>query len=400
MLIRVAAAGVNRPDVQQRKGAYPPPPGASPHLGLEVAGEVVAAGPGVSMAVGTQVCGLANGGGYAEYCAVPATQCLPWPKGYDAVRAAALPETFFTVWANLFDIGRLSAGESVLIHGGTSGIGTTAIQLAHAFGARAYATAGSAEKCEACVKLGADAAINYKAADFAESIKQFTNGAGVDVVLDMVGGPYAQKNLRCLAMDGRLVLIAFLGGPKVEQFDLTTIMIAPARRHRLHHAPPDGGAEGRDRAVAAGEGVAEAGGRQRRPRDPRDVPAGRGGGCAPADGEQRAHRQDHAYGVARDPRHPHGRRGQPGRGAAWAVRFRPQPRRAGARAWPRSTASSRWTCATTARAATHRRWTTTPWPPMWWRPWRRRDWRRRHVVGHSMGGKVAMRLALATPAPG
>ena len=225
VLIRVAAAGVNRPDVQQRKGAYPPPPGASPHLGLEVAGEVAAAGPGVSLAVGMQVCGLANGGGYAEFCVVPASQCLPWPKGYDAIRAGALPEAFFTVWANLFEIGRLREGESVLVHGGTSGIGTTAIQLARAFGARAYATAGSPEKCEACVKLGADAAINYKAADFAESIKQFTNGAGVDVVLDMVGGPYAQKNLRCLAMDGRLVIIAFLGGSKVEQFDLTTIMV-------------------------------------------------------------------------------------------------------------------------------------------------------------------------------
>ena len=224
VLIRVEAAGVNRPDIQQRKGLYPPPPGASPHLGLEVAGEVVAVGPGVSLTIGSKVCGLANGGGYAEYCVVPATQCLPWPTGYDAVRAAALPETFFTVWANLFDIGRLSAGESVLVHGGTSGIGTTAIQLARAFGARAYATAGSAAKCEACVKLGADAAINYKDADFADSIKQFTNGAGVNVVLDMVGGPYTQRNLRCLAMDGRLVLIAFLGGAKVEQLDLTTIM--------------------------------------------------------------------------------------------------------------------------------------------------------------------------------
>ena len=224
VLLRVAAAGVNRPDVQQRKGAYPPPPGANPHLGLEVAGEVAGVGPGVSIAVGTRLCGLANGGGYAEYCVVPATQCLPWPEGYDAVRAAALPETFFTVWANLFEIGRLRAGEAVLIHGGTSGIGTTAIQLAHAWGARVYATAGSAEKCEACVKLGADGAINYKDADFAESIKQFTNGAGVDVVLDMVGGPYAQRNLRCLAPGGRLVIIAFLGGPKVEQFDLLQIM--------------------------------------------------------------------------------------------------------------------------------------------------------------------------------
>jgi NADPH2:quinone reductase len=225
VLIRVAAAGVNRPDVAQRQGSYPPPPGASPHLGLEVAGEVAAVGPSVSsMAVGDLVCGLANGGGYAEYCAIPATQCLPWPKGYDAVRAAALPETFFTVWANMFDIGRLAAGESVLIHGGTSGIGTTAIQLAKAFGARAFATAGSTEKCDACVKLGAEAAINYKDADFVDSIAKLTGRAGVNVVLDMVGGPYAQKNLRCLAMDGRLVIIAFLGGPKAEQFDFMTVM--------------------------------------------------------------------------------------------------------------------------------------------------------------------------------
>ncbi len=220
VLIRVAAAGVNRPDVQQRKGAYPPPPGASPHLGLEVAGEVVA-GDGQ---MGAQVCGLANGGGYAEYCVVPATQCLPWPNGYDAVRAGALPETFFTVWANLFDIGRLQPGESVLVHGGTSGIGTTAIQLARALGSRVYATAGSQAKCDACLKLGADAAINYKQADFADSIKAFTNGAGVNVVLDMIGGPYAQRNLRCLAMDGRLVLIAFMGGSKAESLDLLTIM--------------------------------------------------------------------------------------------------------------------------------------------------------------------------------
>ena len=190
-----------------------------------MAGEVVAAGEGVGAAIGDRVCGLANGGGYAEYCIVPATQCLPWPVGYDAVQAAALPETFFTVWANLFQLGQLQSGQAALVHGGTSGIGTTAIQLARAFGSRIYATAGSADKCEACVKLGADAAINYKEADFADSIKQFTNGAGVNVVLDMVGAPYLQRNLRCLAMDGRLVLIAFLGGNKVEQLDLTAIMI-------------------------------------------------------------------------------------------------------------------------------------------------------------------------------
>ncbi len=225
VLIRVEAAGVNRPDVQQRKGAYPPPPGASPLLGLEVAGEVVALGPEVrAFRLGDKVCGLANGGGYAAYCAVPATQCLPWPAGYDAVRAAALPETYFTIWANLFQHGRLAAGERALIHGGTSGIGVTAIQLARAFGAEPYATAGSDEKCAACLKLGAAAAINYRTQDFVEEIKRLTDKRGVDVVLDMVGGPYFPRNLRCLAMDGRLVLIAFLGGSKVENFDLTPIM--------------------------------------------------------------------------------------------------------------------------------------------------------------------------------
>ena len=226
LLIRVEAAGVNRPDVQQRKGAYPPPPGASPLLGLEVAGEVVALGDGVEgFTVGDKVCALANGGGYAEYCSAPAGQCLPWPTGYDAIRAAALPETYFTVWANLFQLGRLQPGERALVHGGTSGIGVTAIQLAHEFGSRVYATAGTREKCDACLRFGADAAINYKEADFAASIKEFTEGKGVDVVLDMVGGAYAAQNLRCLAMDGRLVLIAFLGGSKAEGLDLTPIMV-------------------------------------------------------------------------------------------------------------------------------------------------------------------------------
>ena len=229
VLIRVLAAGVNRPDVLQRQGAYPPPSGASPVIGLEVAGQVVAAGPQAGWQVGDQVCALTNGGAYAEYCTAPGPQCLPWPAGYDAIRAAALPETYFTVWANLFQIGRLTQGESALIHGGTSGIGVTAIQLAHEFGSRVYATAGTQEKCDACVKFGADGAINYKEADFADSIRQFTGGAGVDVVLDMVGAPYAAKNLRCLALDGRLVLIGFLGGAKVERLDLTSIMT-----RRLH----------------------------------------------------------------------------------------------------------------------------------------------------------------------
>ncbi|MDE2582259.1 MAG: NAD(P)H-quinone oxidoreductase [Rhodospirillales bacterium] len=225
VLIRVLAAGVNRPDVQQRLGAYPPPPGASPIIGLEVAGEVAACGAeAAGFAVGDLVCALANGGGYAEYCAVPAAQCLPWPRGFDAVRAAALPETYFTVWANLFGHGRLAAGETALVHGGTSGIGVTAIQLAREFGATVYATAGSAEKCAACVKLGAAAAINYREQDFVAEVKRLAGGRGVDVVLDMVGGPYFARNLRCLAMDGRLVLIAFLGGSKTEAVDLVPIM--------------------------------------------------------------------------------------------------------------------------------------------------------------------------------
>ncbi len=225
VLIRVAAAGVNRPDIQQRRGLYPPPPNASPILGLEVAGEVVGLGEAATRwRIGDRVAALVNGGGYAEYCVAPEGQCLPWPSGYDAIRAGALPETYFTVWANLFQLGRLAPGERVLIHGGTSGIGVTALQLAAAFGATAYATAGSDEKCAACLRLGATAAINYRTQDFAAEIARLTDGAGVDVVLDMVGGPYAAANLRSLAKGGRLVLIAFLGGPKVENFDLTHVM--------------------------------------------------------------------------------------------------------------------------------------------------------------------------------
>ena len=225
VLIRVLAAGVNRPDVAQRSGSYPPPPGASPLLGLEVAGEVVATGAEVmAYRVGDRVCALTNGGGYAEYCVAPAPQCLPWPSGYDAVRAGALPETYFTVWANLFEGGRLAAGESTLIHGGTSGIGVTATQLARAFGATVHATAGSDEKCAACVKFGAASAINYRTQDFVEEIARLTGKRGVDVVLDMVGAPYLQRDLRVLAMDGRLVLIAFLQGSKVENFDFVTVM--------------------------------------------------------------------------------------------------------------------------------------------------------------------------------
>lgn len=225
VLIRVHAAGVNRPDVLQRKGLYPPPPGASPIIGLEVAGEVVERGPAaVGLSPGDQVCALTNGGGYAEYCAVPAAQCLRWPEGYDAIHAGALPETYFTVWANLFQLGRLHAGEQALIHGGTSGIGVTAIQLAREFGAKVYATAGTDAKCRACLDLGADAAFNYRTEDFADGVKRRTEGRGVDVILDMVGGPYAQRNVASLAKSGRLVLIAFLGGPKAENFDFTQVM--------------------------------------------------------------------------------------------------------------------------------------------------------------------------------
>jgi NADPH2:quinone reductase len=226
VLIRVQATGVNRPDVAQRKGEYPPPPGASPVIGLECAGEVVAVGADASpWKLGDKVCALTNGGAYAEYCAAPAAQCLPWPKGYDAIRAAALPETFFTVWANLFGHGKLAAGETALIHGGTSGIGVTAIQLAKAFGATVIATAGSAEKCAAMTSLGADVAVNYREQDFVEAVKVATGGKLANVVLDMVGAEYFNRNLRCLALDGRLVIIAFLGGFEVPQADLRPIMV-------------------------------------------------------------------------------------------------------------------------------------------------------------------------------
>lgn len=226
ILVKVEAAGVNRPDVAQRQGTYPPPKDASPILGLEVAGTVAAMASDVEgFSIGDPVCALANGGGYAEYCAVPAGQALPFPKGYDALRAAAIPETFFTVYANLFMMGGLKAGEKVLIHGGSSGIGTVAIQLASAFGAEVYTTAGSKEKCDACVELGAKRAINYREEDFAAVIRQETGKAGVDVILDMIGASYFQRNVGSLARDGRLVIIAFLGGAVAEKVDLTSIMV-------------------------------------------------------------------------------------------------------------------------------------------------------------------------------
>ncbi|MDR3386254.1 MAG: NAD(P)H-quinone oxidoreductase [Rudaea sp.] len=225
VLIRVFAAGVNRPDIIQRKGTYPPPPDASPILGLEVAGEVIALGAGVSgFAPGDRVCALANGGGYAEYCVAPATQCLRWPQGYEATRAAALPETYFTVWVNIFQMGRLSEGESLLVHGGTSGIGLTAIQLAREFGSTVFATAGSREKCAAAIKYGAQAAINYREEDFAERIHDLTLSQGVDVILDIVGAPYFVRNLHCLRKDGRLIEVATMHGSKVADFDISELM--------------------------------------------------------------------------------------------------------------------------------------------------------------------------------
>jgi len=217
VLIHVQAAGVNRPDIMQREGKYPPPPGASDLPGLEVAGTVVATGDDVrQLRHGDNVCALVNGGGYAQYCTAPAVLCLPFPDNFDAIQAAALPETFYTVWTNVFDRGRLAAGERFLVHGGSSGIGTTAIQLANAFGATVFATAGTKEKCDFCLELGAQFAINYREEDFAERIVALTDGAGVDVILDMVGGDYLSRNLKSLNDSGRLVQIAIQHGAKSE----------------------------------------------------------------------------------------------------------------------------------------------------------------------------------------
>jgi NADPH2:quinone reductase len=217
LLVKVAAAGVNRPDVAQRRGFYPPPPGASDIPGLEIAGEVVATGEGTSRyKIGDKVMALVPGGGYAEYCTAAELCALPVPPALSFEEAACVPETFLTVWHNVFQRGALKSGETLLIHGGSSGIGTTAIQLGKAFGAKVIITAGSQEKCDACVKLGADLAVNYKTGDFVAETKTFTGGAGANVILDMVGGDYIEKNLRCLAVEGRLVFIAFLHGSRAE----------------------------------------------------------------------------------------------------------------------------------------------------------------------------------------
>ena len=224
VLIRVAAAGVNRPDVLQRLGLYPLPPGVSDLPGLEVSGTIAAIGDGVTgWALGDAVCALTPGGGYAEYCRTPAGQCLPVPAGVSMLEAASLPETFFTVWINVFDRARLSPGETLLVQGGSSGIGVTAIQMAKAFGHRVFVTAGSDEKCRACEALGAERGINYRTEDFVAIVKSLTEKRGVDVILDMVGGDYVQRELKCLAVDGRLSLIAFLGGSKAE-LDMSDIL--------------------------------------------------------------------------------------------------------------------------------------------------------------------------------
>ena len=225
VLVKVAYAGVNRPDCLQRSGRYPPPPGASPIAGLELSGEVVALGEGVTQwKIGDSLCALANGGAYAEYACIPQGQALPVPKGYSLLQAAALPENFFTVWTNVFQRGRLQAGERFLVHGGSSGIGLTAIQLAHAFGAKVFCTVGSDEKAKACLAAGADFAINYRSQDFVEEVARATDKQGVNMILDMVGGPYIQRNLQSLAVDGRLVQIAFLQPSKVE-VDWVSLMV-------------------------------------------------------------------------------------------------------------------------------------------------------------------------------
>lgn len=249
ILVKVHAAGINRPDILQREGAYPPPPGASDIPGLEIAGEIVARGPHATKhLVGEKICALVPGGGYAEYCVVHESNALKLPAGMKFVDAAGIPETFFTVWTNVFDRGRLQEGETLLVHGGTSGIGTTAIMLAKAFGARVIATAGSDEKCAAVMRLGADLAINYRTQDFVSEVKTFTDGAGANVILDMVGGDYVQKNYSAAARDGRIVEIAFQKGSKVE-IDLMPLMLK-----RLTHT----GSTLRPRTVAEKAIIADA----------------------------------------------------------------------------------------------------------------------------------------------
>ena len=249
VLVRITAAGVNRPDVVQRQGFYPPPKGATDIPGLEIAGEVVALGPGATRwKLGDKVMALVVGGGYAQFCPAQESHCLPIPPGLSMAEAAAIPETFFTVWHNVFERGRLAAGEALLVHGGSSGIGTVAIQLAKAFGARVIATAGSTEKCAACHRLGADVAVNYKTEDFVAATKEATNGQGAEVILDMVGGDYIERNYEAAAVEGRIVQIAFQGSPKAT-VDFRRFMLK-----RLTHT----GSTLRARSVADKAGIARA----------------------------------------------------------------------------------------------------------------------------------------------
>jgi putative PIG3 family NAD(P)H quinone oxidoreductase len=249
VLIQVAAAGVNRPDAMQRRGQYPPPTGASDIPGLEVAGTIVEVGTDVTLwRLGDKVCALVTGGGYAEFCVAPAPQCLPIPRGLDLPTAAAIPETFFTVWTNVFERGRLQPGESILVHGGSSGIGTTAIQLARARGSRVFTTAGSAEKCAACEQLGAERCINYRETDFVVAVRELTGRKGVDVVLDIIGGDYVPRNIELLAVDGRLVQIGVQDGPDAQ------INLVPILRRRLTIT----GSTLRARSVAEKGAIAEA----------------------------------------------------------------------------------------------------------------------------------------------
>src|SRR3984957_11981822 len=249
ILVKVAAAGVNRPDVAQRKGLYPPPPGVTDIPGLEIAGAVVARGAGVRRwMAGDEITALVSGGGYAQYCVAHETHALPIPAGLTAAEAAAVPETFLTVWHNVFERGGLNAGETLLVHGGSSGIGTAAIQLAKAFGARVVTTAGTAEKCDACRRLGADVAVNYKGEDFVAATKAATGGAGAEVILDMVGGDYIERNYEAAAVEGRIVQIAFMGSPRAS-VDFRRIMLK-----RLHHT----GSTLRSRAIPDKAAIARA----------------------------------------------------------------------------------------------------------------------------------------------
>ncbi len=291
LLVRVKAAGVNRPDVLQRKGGYPPPPGAPSTPGLEIAGEVTGLGSGIKRyEVGDQVCALVPGGGYAEFAVVHEDNALPVPPGFSMEEAAAIPETFFTVWTNVFDRGLLKEGETILIHGGSSGIGTTAIMLAKAFGARVVVTAGSDAKCAACEKLGADLAINYRTEDFVEVLT--TRGIAPEVILDMVGGDYVARNFKAAAMHARIVVIAFQQGSKME-IDLLPIMMKRLHSHWLDAPPTERFRESGDRAGAGSECVAAAGGGPMPAGHFPELPACRGCGSTRPDGIERAHRKNH-----------------------------------------------------------------------------------------------------------